>query len=182
MACFRPVLRGVAFQKVSCKPLTIYMGGCQNCGPLLGPRNTRCRILLRIQKGTIILTITHMGRVEAPPCKATPGESPMSSTSRQAGSLAILKKTTWIMKPSSMVSTRAEVTTGPPRPSAGFFVRKSAYSSTVRFLFLAGLEGSRHHGWSEVFRRCSEREGPCKFPGELLELQQALYNKNLGFC
>ena len=36
------------------------MGGCQNYGPLLGPLNTRCRILLRTQKGTIILTTTHM--------------------------------------------------------------------------------------------------------------------------
>ena len=35
------------------------MGGCQNDGPLLGPLNTRCRMIFRIQKGTIILTITH---------------------------------------------------------------------------------------------------------------------------
>ena len=36
------------------------MGGCQNYGPLLGPLNTRCRIVLRTQKGTIILITTHM--------------------------------------------------------------------------------------------------------------------------
>ena len=36
-----------------------YTGGCQNHGPLLGPLNTRCRIILRTQKGTIILTTTH---------------------------------------------------------------------------------------------------------------------------
>ena len=36
------------------------MGGCQNYGPLLGPLNTRCRIILRTQKGTIILTTTHI--------------------------------------------------------------------------------------------------------------------------
>ena len=36
------------------------MGGCQNYGPLLGPLNTRCRIILRTQKGTIILTTTYM--------------------------------------------------------------------------------------------------------------------------
>ena len=32
----------------------------QNYGPLLGPLNTRCRIILRTQKGTIILTTTHI--------------------------------------------------------------------------------------------------------------------------
>ena len=36
------------------------MGDSQNHGPLLGPLNTRCRITLRTQKGTIILTTTHM--------------------------------------------------------------------------------------------------------------------------
>ena len=33
------------------------MGGCQNYGPFLGTLNIRCRILIRTQKGTIILTI-----------------------------------------------------------------------------------------------------------------------------
>ena len=36
------------------------MGGCQNYGPLLGPLNTRCRIILRSQTGTINLTSTQM--------------------------------------------------------------------------------------------------------------------------
>ena len=36
------------------------MGGCQNHGLLLGPLNTRCRIILTSQKGTIILTSTHL--------------------------------------------------------------------------------------------------------------------------
>ena len=36
------------------------MGGCQNYGPILSPLNTRCRIILRTQKGTIILTTTHI--------------------------------------------------------------------------------------------------------------------------
>ena len=36
------------------------VGGCQNYGALLGPLNTRCRTMLRIQKGTIILTTTHV--------------------------------------------------------------------------------------------------------------------------
>ena len=35
------------------------MGGCQNYGFLLGPLNTRCRVILRTQKGTTILTTTH---------------------------------------------------------------------------------------------------------------------------
>ena len=38
------------------------MGGCQNYGPFLGGTlNIRCRIIIGIQKGTIILTATHMG-------------------------------------------------------------------------------------------------------------------------
>ena len=36
------------------------MGGCQKCGPLSYPKNIRCRIIVRIQKGTITLTTTHM--------------------------------------------------------------------------------------------------------------------------
>ena len=38
-----------------------HMGGGQNCGPLLGPLNTRCRIILRTQRGTIILRNTICG-------------------------------------------------------------------------------------------------------------------------
>ena len=38
----------------------MYMGGCQNYGPLLGPPNTRCRIILRALTGSIVLTTTHM--------------------------------------------------------------------------------------------------------------------------
>ena len=36
------------------------MGSCQNYGPFLGTLNIRCRIIIRTQKGTIILTTTHM--------------------------------------------------------------------------------------------------------------------------
>ena len=36
------------------------MGGCQNCCPFLGTLNIRCRIKIGIQKGTIILTTTHV--------------------------------------------------------------------------------------------------------------------------
>ena len=37
-----------------------YMGGCQNYGPFLGTLNIRCRIMIGIQKETIILTTTHI--------------------------------------------------------------------------------------------------------------------------
>ena len=36
------------------------MGSCQNYGPLLGTLNTRCRTIIGTQKGTLILTTTHM--------------------------------------------------------------------------------------------------------------------------
>ena len=36
------------------------MGSCQNYGPFLGTQNNRCRIVLETQKGTLILTTTHM--------------------------------------------------------------------------------------------------------------------------
>ena len=36
------------------------MGGCQNYDPFLGTLNIRCRILIGLQNGTIILTTTHM--------------------------------------------------------------------------------------------------------------------------
>ena len=37
----------------------LHLGGCQNDGPFLGTLTIRCRMLIRIQKGTIILTTTH---------------------------------------------------------------------------------------------------------------------------
>ena len=36
------------------------VGGCQNYGPFLGSLNIRCRIRIGTQKGTIILTTTHV--------------------------------------------------------------------------------------------------------------------------
>ena len=38
----------------------IYMGGCQNYGPFLGTLNIRGRIIIGIQKGTIILTTRYI--------------------------------------------------------------------------------------------------------------------------
>ena len=43
---------------------SMHMSGCQNYGPFLGTLNIRCRIIIGIQKGTIILTTTQMA-VEA---------------------------------------------------------------------------------------------------------------------
>ena len=40
----------------------VYMGRCQNYGPFLGTLNTKCRIIIGTQKGTIILTTAHMDR------------------------------------------------------------------------------------------------------------------------
>ena len=37
------------------------MGGCQNYGPFLGTLNIKGRIIIGTQKGTIILTTTHIG-------------------------------------------------------------------------------------------------------------------------
>ena len=37
-----------------------YVGDCQNYGPFLGTLNIRCRIVIGIQKGTIILTSAHV--------------------------------------------------------------------------------------------------------------------------
>ena len=38
------------------------MGGCQNYGPFLGSLNIRDRSIIGTQKGTIILTTTHIER------------------------------------------------------------------------------------------------------------------------
>ena len=40
------------------------MGGCQYYGPFLGTLNIRGRIIMGIQKWTIILTTTHIGILE----------------------------------------------------------------------------------------------------------------------
>ena len=50
------------------------MGGCQNSGPLLGPLNTRRRIIMRSQKGTMTLTTTHLGDLNYVP---TPPNVPL---------------------------------------------------------------------------------------------------------
>ena len=39
-----------------------HLGSCQNYGPFWGTQNYRCRIIIRTQKGTLILTTTHLGK------------------------------------------------------------------------------------------------------------------------
>ena len=41
------------------------LGGCQNYGPFLGTLNIRWRIIMGIQKGTIILTTTQLSFEES---------------------------------------------------------------------------------------------------------------------
>ena len=45
-------------------------GWCQNYGPFLGTLNIRCRIIIGTQKGTEILTTTHIPK----PLIAKPGD------------------------------------------------------------------------------------------------------------
>ena len=39
---------------------TVHVGSCQNYGPFLGTLKSRCRMIMGTQKGTIILTATHV--------------------------------------------------------------------------------------------------------------------------
>ena len=51
-----------------------YIGGRQNVGPFVGTLKIKCRIIIRTQEGTIILTTTHMviteGLCSLIPCQA----------------------------------------------------------------------------------------------------------------
>ena len=49
-----------------------HMSGCQNYGPFLGTLNIRGRIIIGTQKGTIILTTSHMGTIQHRTSKAVP--------------------------------------------------------------------------------------------------------------
>ena len=42
----------------------LHMCSCQNYGPFWGTLNIRCRIIIRTQKGTIILPTTHIRLVK----------------------------------------------------------------------------------------------------------------------
>ena len=43
-----------------------YVGGCQNSGHFLGTVNIKCPIIIGNQKGTIILTPTHVDSPRSP--------------------------------------------------------------------------------------------------------------------
>ena len=49
--------------------MDIQIGGCQNDEPVLGTLNIRCRIILGLQKGTIVLTTTQMTIIWNMTCK-----------------------------------------------------------------------------------------------------------------
>ena len=57
-AVHRLRVAGLGFRKYVSADVDV--GGCQNYGPFLGTLNIRGRIILGIQKGTIILTTNHV--------------------------------------------------------------------------------------------------------------------------
>ena len=77
-----------------------YISSCQNDGPFLGTLNNRCRVTIRTQKGTIILTTTHMFRVVNLGARASRVVGALGSGPARADSL----------KPGELASNRA----GPP--------------------------------------------------------------------
>ena len=67
-----------------------YMGGCQNYGPFLGTLNIRCRIMIGTQKGTIILTTTHVANH-----REHAMENEMESENHPASSASAVPTNTW---------------------------------------------------------------------------------------
>ena len=57
-----------------------HMGGCQNYDPFWGTLNIRCRIIIGIQKGTIILTTTHMNVGTQNPNRHNPSKQAAKNT------------------------------------------------------------------------------------------------------
>ena len=57
----KPTSKNVSFERrVLSIYIYIYMVGCQHYGPFLGTLNFGGRIMIRTQKGTIILTTNHI--------------------------------------------------------------------------------------------------------------------------
>lgn len=54
-------------------------------------------------------------------------------------------------------------------PPSSMFVPKTRYSNRTRFVFFAGLEGTGHHLWESVLKRCPHCESSCP-------LQRALWS------
>ena len=74
-------------KKLKPSPSRNHMGGCQNYGPFLDTRNIRCRIIIGIQKGTIILTITHIGIRGSFPKRGRPQYRPKNTPKKMWSSL-----------------------------------------------------------------------------------------------
>ena len=59
-AIWAPVTPSAGFLYHARGTVHCYMGGCQYYGPFLGTLNIRGRTIMGTQKGTIILTTTHI--------------------------------------------------------------------------------------------------------------------------
>ena len=56
------------------------MGGCQNYGSFLGTLNIRCRVIMGIQKGAMILTTTHiLGQLASSSFDSNPGSQGLTT-------------------------------------------------------------------------------------------------------
>ena len=58
--CNSTTVQGKTCGKCLAAPFRYHMGGCQNYGPFLDTLHIRCRIITGTQKGTIVLTTTHI--------------------------------------------------------------------------------------------------------------------------
>ena len=106
-ACPGPSRRNGGLSDCSVGTQVRHTGGCQNYGPLSGPLNTIYRSTLRTQKGTRILTTTHMQfclRCCLRACKHHAGLSshepdPWSVSCVVSGPLGMLASTTAPLQP-----------------------------------------------------------------------------------
>ena len=73
------------------------MGGCQNYGPFLGPYYNTAPIIEGIQKGTLILTTTHMLIPKGPRSQIVGFQSPKTIQSMDLGTK---NPTIWVLGPS----------------------------------------------------------------------------------
>ena len=89
----------------------LHMGGCQNDGPFWGTLNIRCRSILGTQKGSIILTTTHIfGRITT--SLLSPDPKPSSRTQKNVHPGAPEQVDTRFCRPAAAA--------GPPRETPFF--------------------------------------------------------------
>ena len=69
-----------------------HMGGCQNYGPFLGTLNIWGRIIIGIQKGTMILTTTHIPSATMPRISSSAEFPPSAVQCAQSADHLISKK------------------------------------------------------------------------------------------